>query len=377
MAAAFCAHWGAPVRGMVVTRYGHGLQAGEQMRRHRGRRGRASVARQREPRGRRAAARARGRSSRRRDAVLPDLGRRLVARVAAAAGAHVRAETRRREFPDPPRRRHPRDQLRAQASVALEGRPARRCRASRARGDVRDLRRARRRRRRDRVGPDDAGPDDAGRRAARSSRSTAIRLLSELAPHLGRSAQWETPKPGDPEFARDTRAPDRDGGDGARGGRAIPRASRAIASCSSATISTTKRRRSAASTRGSRRSTRSRAERTAILSGGETRVVLGEGGGRGGRNTEYLAALALELDGAPGICALAADTDGIDGHGDHAGGIVVPEMLQLGARTRLVARASYWRDTILIVTLMRCGLLLRTGPTRTNVNDFRLILCQA
>ena len=92
-------------------------------------------------------------------------------------------------------------------------------------------------------------------------------------------------------------------------------------------------------------------ERTAILSGGETRVVLGEGGGRGGRNTEYLAALALELDGAPGIAALAADTDGIDGHGDHAGGIVVPETLAFGAAARTCRSRSYWRGTILIVTL--------------------------
>ena len=51
--------------------------------------------------------------------------------------------------------------------------------------------------------------------------------------------------------------------------------------------------------------------------------------------------LALELDGAPGISALAADTDGIDGHGDHAGGIVVPETLQLGAERGLVAGGRY------------------------------------
>jgi glycerate 2-kinase len=104
-------------------------------------------------------------------------------------------------------------------------------------------------------------------------------------------------------------------------------------------------------------------------------VVLGESGGRGGRNTEYLAALALELDSAPGIYALAADTDGIDGHGDHAGGIVVPEILALGTAlgvsldTLLARHDSYsYFDA--------CGLLLKTGPTRTNVNDFRLILCQ-
>jgi hydroxypyruvate reductase len=121
---------------------------------------------------------------------------------------------------------------------------------------------------------------------------------------------------------------------------------------------------------------RKRGERTAILSGGEARVVLGgAGSGRGGRNTEYLAALALELDGAPGISALAADTDGIDGHGDHAGGIVVPEMLALGAARDLSLAALLARhDTYSYFDA--CGLLLKTGPTRTNVNDFRLILCE-
>ena len=86
-------------------------------------------------------------------------------------------------------------------------------------------------------------------------------------------------------------------------------------------------------TRSSRRSSARDGLRVAILSGGETRVVLGdgEGGGRGGRNTEYFASLALELDGCPGVFALAADTDGIDGHGDHAGAFVVPETLRHGA----------------------------------------------
>ena len=99
-----------------------------------------------------------------------------------------------------------------------------------------------------------------------------------------------------------------------------------------------------------------------------------EGGGRGGRNTEYLAALALELDGAPGIHALAADTDGIDGHGDRAGAIVVPEMLAVGAARGLSLAALLARHDSYSY-FDGCGLLLRTGPTRTNVNDFRLILC--
>lgn len=117
------------------------------------------------------------------------------------------------------------------------------------------------------------------------------------------------------------------------------------------------------------------AQPVAILSGGETRVVLGNAEGRGGRNLEYLAGLALELRGAPGIFALAADTDGIDGNGDHAGGLVTPDMLARGAALglsldALLARHDSYRF------FDACDLLLRTGPTRTNVNDFRLIVCR-
>jgi hydroxypyruvate reductase len=112
----------------------------------------------------------------------------------------------------------------------------------------------------------------------------------------------------------------------------------------------------------------------AILSGGETRVVVSKTGGRGGRNLVYLAGLALALDGHPGIFALAADTDGIDGHGDHAGGIVVPSMLSDGAG-RGVSLEHLLAEHDSYTFFDRCDLLLRTGPTRTNVNDFRLILC--
>lgn len=116
-------------------------------------------------------------------------------------------------------------------------------------------------------------------------------------------------------------------------------------------------------------------KRTAILSGGETRVVLGATAGRGGRNLVYLAALALELHGARGIHALAADTDGIDGHGDHAGGKVTPDMLAHGAaRGASLEKALEAHDTYQFFAA--CDLLVRTGPTRTNVNDFRLILCE-
>ena len=64
----------------------------------------------------------------------------------------------------------------------------------------------------------------------------------------------------------------------------------------------------------------------ALLSGGETTVTM-RGSGRGGRNAEYALALAIELDGAPGIHAIACDTDGIDGSEDNAGAIVTPDTL--------------------------------------------------
>ena len=103
--------------------------------------------------------------------------------------------------------------------------------------------------------------------------------------------------------------------------------------------------------------------------------MLGDGGGRGGRNTEYLAALALDLDGAPGVAALAADTDGIDGHGDHAGGIVMPDMLALGARRGLsLAELLARHDSYSYFDA--CGVLLKVGPTRTNVSEFGLIVCE-
>lgn len=113
----------------------------------------------------------------------------------------------------------------------------------------------------------------------------------------------------------------------------------------------------------------------AILSGGETRVVMRGSGGQGGRNLEYLAGLALGLEGAPNIIALAADTDGIDGSGGHAGGIVTPGVVDLGRR-----RGASLEECLAANDCYRffeaCDALVTTGPTRTNVNDFRLILCQ-
>jgi len=110
-----------------------------------------------------------------------------------------------------------------------------------------------------------------------------------------------------------------------------------------------------------------------ILSGGETTVTVRSKGGRGGRATEFLLGCALALQGEPGVHVLAADTDGIDGVEDNAGAIVTPDTLAratalgVSARARLDANDAYNFFAPL-------GDLVVTGPTFTNVNDFRALL---
>ena len=118
----------------------------------------------------------------------------------------------------------------------------------------------------------------------------------------------------------------------------------------------------------------------ALLSGGETTVTVGAGGGRvpgqGGRNTEFLLSLAIALRGAPLIWALAADSDGIDGSSDAAGALITPDTLARAAAAGLDARAMLdGHDSCTF--FRRLGDLVVTGPTHTNVNDFRVILVGA
>ena len=110
----------------------------------------------------------------------------------------------------------------------------------------------------------------------------------------------------------------------------------------------------------------------ALLSGGETTVTV-SGSGRGGRNTEFLLALALALNGEPGVHALAGDTDGIDGNADNAGAFLGPDTLARAAAAGVDARAHLTRNDSRGV-FSALGDLLVTGPTLTNVNDFRVIL---
>ena len=111
-----------------------------------------------------------------------------------------------------------------------------------------------------------------------------------------------------------------------------------------------------------------------LLSGGETTVTL-RGRGRGGRNAEFLLALALALEGAPGVHAIACDTDGIDGSEDNAGALAGPDSLARAEALGLSARASL-ADNDGYGLFEALGDLVMTGPTLTNVNDFRAILVE-
>jgi hydroxypyruvate reductase len=116
--------------------------------------------------------------------------------------------------------------------------------------------------------------------------------------------------------------------------------------------------------------------RAVILSGGELTVTI-RGKGRGGPNQEYALALAIGLQGAPGIAALAGDTDGTDGGGgsaDDPAGAVVDQHTLDRARGRGLDPAHFLADNDSTGFFSRLGDLVETGPTCTNVNDFRAIV---
>ncbi len=110
----------------------------------------------------------------------------------------------------------------------------------------------------------------------------------------------------------------------------------------------------------------------AFLSGGETTVTV-RGTGRGGRNCEFLLALALELDGAPDLYAIACDTDGIDGVTEAAGAILTPDTLERASQLGLDARAMLENNDAYSFFAALNDLVV-IGPTGTNVNDFRCVL---
>ena len=110
-----------------------------------------------------------------------------------------------------------------------------------------------------------------------------------------------------------------------------------------------------------------------LLSGGETTVTIRGDGGRGGRNTEYLLGMAVALDGASGIHAIACDTDGVDGSEDNAGAVIGPDSLSRAAGAGMDAKALLDANDA-YGFFQGVGDLVECGPTLTNVNDFRAML---
>jgi glycerate 2-kinase len=185
----------------------------------------------------------------------------------------------------------------------------------------------------------------------------------------------ETPKPGDPVFANTsfvlaTRPADVF--------RAVERAVRAAGYESVLLGTQIEGEAREVATAQARRALALKAQgrRAVILSGGELTVTL-RGKGRGGPNQEYALALALALAEAPGVAALAADTDGTDGGAglpdDPAGAFIDAGTLARARRLGLDP-ASFLADNNSTEFFEKLGDLLRPGPTRTNVNDFRAIL---
>ena len=110
----------------------------------------------------------------------------------------------------------------------------------------------------------------------------------------------------------------------------------------------------------------------ALISGGECTVTV-KGAGHGGRCAEFLLSLAIDLNGAENIYALACDTDGIDGSEDNAGAVLTPDILKRAAGRKLNAGAML-EDNDAYGFFSALGDLIITGPTRTNVNDYRVLL---
>ena len=119
----------------------------------------------------------------------------------------------------------------------------------------------------------------------------------------------------------------------------------------------------------------------ALISGGECTVTLPQsnardvhlGRGRGGRCTEFLLSLAIELNGMADCHAIACDTDGIDGSEDNAGAVLTPDTLARASERGINAQAKLDANDAWGL-FDAVGDLVVTGPTRTNVNDYRVVL---
>jgi len=110
-----------------------------------------------------------------------------------------------------------------------------------------------------------------------------------------------------------------------------------------------------------------------ILSGGETTVKINDMKGKGGRNSQFLLSLAISLNAQRNIFAIACDTDGIDGLELNAGSLIFPNTLKRGLDLGMNAK-DYLHRNDSYSYFSKLNDLVITGPTKTNVNDFRAIL---
>ena len=110
-----------------------------------------------------------------------------------------------------------------------------------------------------------------------------------------------------------------------------------------------------------------------ILSGGETTVTIKNNNGKGGRNTQFLLSLAIALASTKNVYAIACDTDGIDGSENNAGAILYPDTLERAYKKGLNPN-DYLERNDSYSFFYKLGDIIETGPTYTNVNDFRAIL---
>jgi glycerate 2-kinase len=223
-----------------------------------------------------------------------------------------------------------------------------------------------------------SGPTVADPSTLADARAILTRHRLDLPPAVVRALadpRNETPKPGDPAFAAgEFRLV-------ARPADAFRAAAAAVEAAGYACVFLGERLEGEARAVASEHAERARAlaaagQRAAILSGGELTVTI-RGTGRGGPNQEYALALALALDGAPGIAALAGDTDGTDGGGgqaDDPAGAFVDGTSAARARALGLDPAAFLADNDSTGFFARLGDLLTPGPTWTNVNDFRAIL---
>lgn len=219
-------------------------------------------------------------------------------------------------------------------------------------------------------------PDDVGRaEALRAVRDYAIDLPDRIVRHL-QDAPEDAPKSDDPRFAGNVVQVIASAARSLEAAADVARSTGVEAVILSDAIEGEARevaRMHGAMAREVAQRGRPFAAPVVMLSGGETTVTIKGDHGRGGRNSEFMLSLALEIEGCAGISALAADTDGIDGSEDNAGafadGQTVARMRAAGLDpAALLAGHDAWSAFDAV------GQLFVTGPTGTNVNDLRAIL---